>query len=341
MNGSSKMQLVNRGKVCDIYQNPDFKDLMFFHRTNRYSVGDRVFPGEVLYKGLILNEMSLKWMDFLEKEGIVRNHIVSYDAETLLSYGVNPEWAGCVVAAKKCIPFPLECIVRGYYVPESKSWAPYKTTGMLYGNKLPEGLKESEILPSPIYTPSTKAGIGQHDENVDFDASVEIIKTFFNEHFELSEECNIDTLSKLVADDLKQISLKAYRAVHERAIKKGIILADTKLEFGILQDGLDWHIVLIDECFTPDSSRYWDASAYEIGKTQSCMDKQFLRRHVYNDLKWDGESAPPIVDESVLNTVSEIYADIYQRLFDETVVKLSSDIAWKWSKAEKKQMMAV
>ena len=335
------MQIVNRGKVCDIYQNPDHPDLMFFHRTNRYSVGDRVFPGEILYKGLILNEMSLKWMDFLEKEEIVRNHIVSYDAETLLSYGVNPEWAGCVVAAKKCIPLPLECIVRGYYVPESKSWDPYKTTGMLYGNKLPEGLKESQILPSPIYTPSTKAGAGEHDENIDFDTSVKIIEAFITKHFELQNGCKVTEIAYTIANDVKQISLRAYRAAHEYAIKKGIILADTKLEFGICKENSGWHIVLIDECFTPDSSRYWDESAYAIGMPQPSMDKQFLRRHVYQELKWDGESAPPFIHESVLNTVSEIYADIYQRLFDESVIKLSSDIAWKWSKAEKQMIMAV
>lgn len=335
MKKSSKMKLINQGKVCDIYQNSDFQNVMFFHRTNRFSVGDRVFPGEILYKGLILNEMSLKWMEFLEQEEIVRNHIITDDAKTLLSYGVNPEWAGCVVAAKKCIPIPIECIVRGYYIPESKSWEPYKTTGMLYGNKLPEGMKESQILPSPIYTPSTKAGAGEHDQNIDFDESVEVIKKFLTEHFELEEDCDIDRLALIIANDLKQISLKAYRAVHERAIKKGIILADTKLEFGILQEESDWHIVLIDECFTPDSSRYWDVSIYEVGKPQPSMDKQFLRRHVYSDLKWDGESEPPVVHEDIRGTVSEIYADIYQRLFDESVVTLSTDIAWKWIKAEK------
>lgn len=334
----NKIELINQGKVCDIYQNENFSDLMFFHRTNRFSVGDRVFPGEILYKGLILNEMSLKWMEFLEQEEIVRNHIITSDAKTLLSYGVNPEWAGCVVAAKKCIPIPIECIVRGYYIPESKSWDPYKETGMLYGNKLPKGLKESQILPSPIYTPSTKAGAGEHDENINFDTSVEIIKDFLLKHFELEEGTNINVLAYTIADNIRNVSLRAYRAVHERAIKKGIILADTKLEFGILQDVCDWHIVLIDECFTPDSSRYWDGSTYEVGKPQPSMDKQFLRRHVYTALKWDGESSPPIVQESIRNAVSEIYSDIYQRLFDESVVKLSTDIAWRWSKAEKELM---
>ena len=332
------MKLINQGKVCDIYQNPEFPDLMFFHRTNRFSVGDRVFPGEILYKGLILNEMSLKWMRFLEQEEIVSNHIVADDAKTLLSYGVNPEWAGCVVAAKKCIPIPIECIVRGYYIPESKSWDPYKETGMLYGNKLPEGLKESQILPSPIYTPSTKASAGEHDENIDFEQSIEVIKKFLPEHFELEEGTDIKALSYTIADEIKNVSLRSYRAVHERAIEKGIILADTKLEFGILQDGCDWHIVLIDECFTPDSSRYWDASTYEVGKPQPSMDKQFLRRYIYKELKWDGESVPPTVHENIRGTVSEIYADIYQRLFDESVVKLSTDIAWQWSKAEKDLM---
>lgn len=333
------MKLVNQGKTCDIYKCEEYPELMFFNRTDRFSVGDKVFPGHVMYKGLILNQMSIKWMDLLEKNKIIDNHLIATEATGLLELGVSQDFSGSIVAAMECIPIPLECIVRGYYIPESKSWNPYKIDCNMYGNILPEGLKESQKLPEPIYTPSTKAAVGDHDINITYEDTIDVLEKFLDENFELNEdEENFHELACTLAQAIKKASLKAYSFAHEYALSKGIILADTKLEFGLYPDfdedgNEDWPLVLIDEVFTPDSSRFWDASSYEVGKPQPSMDKQYLRRHVYQELKWDGQSEPPEIDSEVKRNLSKIYCNIFSKLFEKDIITLTEEIAWDWNEA--------
>ncbi len=335
----SHLQLVKRGKVCDIYQSEHFPQVMFFNRTNRFSVGDKVFPGYVRDKGLILNQMSLRWMHLLKSAQIIDNHLVTSSADAMLQYGLDDSFEGTGVVAWKCIPIPIEAIVRGYYIPESKSWDPYKKTGVMYGYRLPVGMKESEKLPYPIYTPSTKAEYGEHDRNIDFVESVEVMKNFLVNTFSLRKinQETVENWARKLAVSISEYALKSYCFAHDYALKKGIIIADTKLEFGLVKESPNdnWQIVLIDEAFTPDSSRFWDASQYEVGKPQPSMDKQFIRRYVYNVLKWDGNSEAPKVKDEILDELSNIYGKIYERLFDENVASLACGIAWEWHNAVK------
>ena len=331
------LELVAQGKTCDIYQNRLYQDLMFFHRTDRFSVGDKVFPGTVQYKGFVLNQMSLIWMKLLEDEGILKTHIVASDALTLLTYGVPHDFLGSIIAAKACVPIPLECIVRGYYIPESKSWDPYKVDGNMYGNQLPAGLMESEILPTPIYTPSTKAAVGEHDENITFEQTIDVIERFLMERFVLDTQGQTRAVAEQIATNLRKKSILAYSFAHEYALSKNIILADTKLEFGIIKnDAGNWEIILIDEAFTPDTSRYWDATTYVISKPQPSMDKQFIRRHIYQVLGWDGKTSPPVVDDLTLGELSQIYCNIYERLFDRSIKDVTTEVSWEWKWAAEK-----
>lgn len=336
------MQLLKQGKNCDVYENSDYPDSLLFNRTNRVSVGDVILPAEIRYKGLIQNQMSIKWMNYLEKILKISNHLIATDAKSLLKFGATSSMAGSSVVALKSYPLPIECIVRGYYIPESKSWDPYKKTGEMYGNKLPDGLKESEKLPTPIYTPSTKADAGKHDENITFEQTIPIIANWLSKTFEFISVKNsseilskYEKLAKQISTELKEVSINAYEEAHKYALKQGIILADTKLEFGIIfNEDESYDLILIDEVFTPDSSRFWDAQKYELGKPQPSMDKQFLRRIVYNDLKWDRTSEPPEIPEFAKSELSEVYQNIYERLFGESVISLSEEIAWEWKKAE-------
>ncbi len=329
-------QLVKSGKVCDIYESKLFPNLLVFNRTDRFSVGDKVFPGLVKDKGMVLNQMSLKWMKLLEADGIIESHIIASTPETMVQYGLEDTFQGTAVVASRCIPIPLEAIVRGYYVPESKSWDSYKKSGVMYGNMLPHGLKESEKLPWPIYTPSTKAAPGEHDRNIGFTESINVVCDFLTQAFNVLSYVDHSSLvhwATTIASAVREMSLNAYKYAHAFALKKGIILADAKLEFGLMENPFtqkDWKIVLIDEAFTPDSSRFWDVKEYAIGKPQASMDKQFLRRYVYNVLKWDGNSNPPQVPNDVLVKLSGIYQDIYEKLFDESILDVEAQIAWEW-----------
>lgn len=329
-------KLVRQGKSCDIYENSEFPDLMFFHRTDRYSIGDRVFPGKIPYKGLIQNYMTLRWMKLLEEVGIVSNHIVSADARTLFRYGFREDLGiGSTVVAKKCVPIPLECIVRGYYIPESPSWDPYKDGATLCGYDLPDGLRNSEKLETPIYTPSTKAPSGERDINITFEESVEILTDFVLNTFTLSIGAEPEKIAYRIADTVKHLSLKAYNFAHSYCLTKGVILADAKLEFGFMFGPNGEHqIVLIDEVFTPDSSRFWDAHVYDVDRYQPALDKQFLRRHVYWKLGWNFVEVPPKIEDFMLYRASELYLDICQRLFDVDIIKLTTDISWEWHRCK-------
>lgn len=322
--------LEKQGKVADIYRINGNDALKIHNRSNRYSIGDRIFPGEVPYKGFILTQMSCNWKKLLANALEFNTDLHSQKASVLLGFGVPKEFAGSAIAVYNCIPIPLECIVRGYYIPESKSWNPYKKDGTMYGNVLPKGLKESEKLPVPIYTPSTKASAGEHDQNITFEETIDVLRDFVKHNITLVN-ASLDEAALEIAEELKQSSLDAYAFAHTYALERGIILADTKLEFGLMRDEEGtYSLTLVDEVFTPDSSRFWDASYYEVGKPQASIDKQYIRRYVYGQLGWDGISEPPTVPRTVLAELSTVYCNIYHRLFGEDISKLDSEISAEW-----------
>lgn len=329
--------LEKQGGVAEIYRIDGNDNLKIHNRSNRYSIGDKMFPGEVPYKGFILTQMSCNWKKLLSKKLGINTDLYSQKASVLFDYGVPKELAGSAVAVYNCIPIPLECIVRGYYVPESKSWKPYKKTGnMLYGNVLPKGLEESEKLPTPIYTPSTKAAPGEHDQNITFEETIDVLKDFIKHNVTLVNT-SLDAAALEIAEELKQSSLDAYAFAHTYALERGIILADTKMEFGLMRDeDGTYYVTLIHEVFTPDCTRFWDASYYEVGQPQASIDKEYIRKYVYGQLGWDGVSEPPNVPRAVLAELSTVFCNIYHRLFGEDISKLDSKISAEWQAIKKK-----
>ena len=353
---------IRRGKVCDIYGG----EYVILDRTNRVSVFDSNLPIEIPHRGLILNQMSIRWMKLTEH--IIPNHLIATDAHTLLILGAKPEQMGRVVAAKSCYKLPFEFIVRGHYIPSSHSWDSYKENGTICGIGLSKGLKESEKLTEPIFTPSTKEeDEGKHDRNIDYDEMVYLMKDYiyglFSDIFEKEDvdcdECDCkggcdfmcceaqvespdeemsfeefcDEFAERLCEKIRDVSIQLYKFGYNYCQNSDIIMADTKLEFG-LDD--DLNLTLIDELFTPDSSRFWSANAFEVGKPQKSMDKQFLRDYV-STLSWHGiEDGPaPEIPDYIAGNVSEIYALIYQRLFFQSLNSLTEDLSFEWYAAEK------
>lgn len=353
---------IRRGKVCDIYGG----EYVILDRTNRVSVFDSNLPIEIPHRGLILNQMSIRWMKLTEN--IIQNHLIATDAHTLLILGAKPEQMGRVVAAKSCYKLPFEFIVRGHYIPSSHSWDSYKENGTICGIGLPKGLKESEKLTEPIFTPSTKEeDEGKHDRNIDYDEMVYLMKDYiyglFSDIFEKEDvdcdECDCkggcdfmcceaqvespdeemsfeefcDKFAEDLCNQIRDVSIRLYKFGYNYCLNSGIIMADTKFEFG-LDD--DLNLTLIDELFTPDSSRFWSANAFEVGKPQKSMDKQFLRDYV-STLSWHGiEDGPaPEIPDYIAGNVSEIYALIYQQLFFQSLNSLTEDLSFEWYAAQK------
>ncbi|GAQ94935.1 phosphoribosylaminoimidazole-succinocarboxamide synthase [Thermodesulfovibrio aggregans] len=278
------VKFLRRGKVRDIYEVGDY---LLIVATDRVSAFDVVLPTGIPGKGKVLTQISLFWFNMVKD--IIENHIVSANVdefpEPLRKYKDILEGRSMLV--KKAKPLPVECIVRGYIT--GSGWKDYQKTGMICGIKLPEGLVESQKLPEPIYTPSTKAEKG-HDINISFDETVKI----------LGEE---------VAKKIKDISISIYKKASEIAEKKGIIIADTKMEFGFYNEQL----ILIDELLTPDSSRFWAVKNYVPGKPQDSYDKQIVRDYLIS-INWDKKPpAPPLPDEIVKKT-AERYEEIFRIL---------------------------
>ena len=284
-----EVPLLKRGKVRDIY---DLGDTLLIVATDRISAFDVVLPTPIPDKGKILTLMTLFWLDFLKD--VVENHLITADTENypdvLKPYKDILYQRSMIV--KKARVFPVECIVRGYIT--GSAMKEYLKTGKVCGITLPSGLKEADKLPEPIFTPSTKAEIGEHDINITFE-----------------EMCKI--VGKETAEILKELSLKIYKKAAEYAESKGIIIADTKFEFGIL----DGKIILIDEVLTPDSSRFWPKDEYEPGKPQKSFDKQFIRDWLKANWK-KGETPPPIPPEIVKKT-KEKYLEALYRLTGKTL----------------------
>lgn len=272
----------SRGKVRDIY---DAGENLLMVATDRISAFDFILPDEIPFKGEVLNRISAFWFD--KFADIVPNHLVSIDpADFPEEYAEYRDYlAGRAMLVKKAQTIPIECIVRGYLTGSGKKT--YDENGTVCGIQLPEGLTEASKLPEPLFTPSTKAEIGDHDENISFERCCEIV-------------------GEDIATQIRDLSLKIYKAAAEYAATRGIIIADTKFEFGVI----DGKVTLIDECLTPDSSRFWPAASYEEGKTQPSYDKQFVRNWL--KANWDMTGETPHLPAEVIDGTSERYREAFQ-----------------------------
>ena len=272
----------SRGKVRDIYQ---AGDNLLMVATDRISAFDYILPDEIPYKGEVLNRISAFWFD--KFQDLVPNHLVSIDvADFPAEFAEYRDYlAGRSMLVRRAETLPIECIVRGYLTGSGKKT--YDEDGTVCGIHLPAGLTEASKLPEPIFTPSTKAAIGDHDENISFDRCVEIVGAD-------------------AAEQLRDLSLKIYTAAAEYAATRGIIIADTKFEFGII----DGKVTLIDECLTPDSSRFWPADSYEEGKVQPSYDKQYVRDWL--KANWDFSGEAPHLPAEVIEGTSARYREAYQ-----------------------------
>jgi len=271
------LTLHRRGKVRDVYE---LSDQLLIVTTDRISAFDYVLGSGIPDKGKVLTQMSLFWFGLTGD--IVPNHFISED--------VPAEAAGRGMRVKRLEMYPIECVVRGYL--SGSGWREYRETGAVCGIELPEGLTESDKLPEPIFTPATKADLGEHDENIDFDRAAEIIG------------------DRPLMEELRRISIEIYQRAADHAAERGIILADTKFEFGASAGS---EVVLADEVLTPDSSRFWPADDYEPGRSQASFDKQYVRD--YSDsVGWDHTPpGPELPDEVVQNTRAK-YVEAFERI---------------------------
>ena len=272
----------SQGKVRDIY---DCGDALLMVASDRISCYDFILPDEIPHKGEILTRISQFW--FQKFADILPNHVITMDpAEYPSEYAEYGEYlVGRSMLVKKATTIPIECIVRGYLTGSGKKT--YDEDGTVCGIKLPEGLTEASKLPEPIFTPSTKAALGDHDENISFERCCEIV--------------GADT-----AAQIRDASLAIYKAAAEYAATRGIIIADTKFEFGVI----DGKVTLIDECLTPDSSRFWPADSYEEGKVQPSYDKQYVRNWL--KANWDFEGDAPELPAEVIEGTSARYREAFE-----------------------------
>ena len=285
------LELVHRGKVRDVYKVDDATYLLV--ATDRLSAFDCILPTPIERKGQVLTAISKFWFDKLR--GITANHLISADTSEMQEPIRNvPELSGRSMLVKKTTVFPVECVVRGYL--EGSGWKDYQATGSVCGHELPRGMRHCERLPEPIFTPATKAAAG-HDENIDEARFAEIV-------------------GEDAANYLRATSLAIYNHASEYAAARGIIIADTKFEFGADESG---EIILIDEVLTPDSSRFWPAKTYEPGHAQLSFDKQFVREYL-ETLDWNKQPpAPPLPPEIAAATTAR-YLEAYRLLTNEDLL---------------------
>ncbi len=279
------IKLLKRGKVRDVYE---IDDQLLIVTSDRISAFDVVMDDPIPDKGKILTGISTFWFDKLSS--IIENHLISTNPEEYpdVCQKYSDQLRGRSMLVKRTEPLPIECIVRGYIT--GSGWKDYLSTGKVCGIPLQEGLKESEKLAEALFTPSTKAEDGMHDENISFEKAV-------------------DTVGQEIADDIKRISLQIYEFGRDLAAEKGIIVADTKFEFGI-KDG---RLILIDEVLTPDSSRFWPMDTYCAGGPQMSFDKQFLRDYLI-EINWPKQPPPPKLPTEITTKTKEKYLEALQRL---------------------------
>ncbi|NHM14864.1 phosphoribosylaminoimidazolesuccinocarboxamide synthase [Xiamenia xianingshaonis] len=273
-----------QGKVRDVY---DLGDSLLLVATDRISAFDYILEDEIPYKGQVLTQLSKFWFELLD--GVVENHLISTEVEDLPEqFQPYADYLrGRFMLVKKAEMFPTECIVRGYLA--GSGLKEYQREGTVCGIQLPEGLVNSSKLPEPIFTPSTKAEIGDHDENISFERCAEII-------------------GDDAAVTLRDLSLAVYKRARDHAERQGIIIADTKFEFGVV-DGV---VILADEVLTPDSSRFWPGNEYVEGKDQPSFDKQFVRDWL--TANWDRTGTPPRLPQDVIDKTSEKYIQAYEKI---------------------------
>lgn len=278
----SGLKLIARGKVRDIY---DLGERLLIVATDRLSAFDVVLPTPIPDKGRVLTQLSLFWFEKLAS--VVPHHAITATDFTGALAPYEEELEGRSMLVRRTEPLPVECVVRGYIV--GSGWKDYQKTGAICGIPLPAGLRESDKLPQPIFTPSTKATTG-HDENISFDQTVERI-------------------GRALAEKIRDISIELYSRASEYAAARGIIIADTKFEFGLLNGELIW----IDEALTPDSSRFWPASQYQPGVAQQSFDKQYVRDYLER-IGWNKQPPGPALPPDVVAATREKYREAYQRI---------------------------
>ncbi len=273
-----------QGKVRDLY---DLGDRLLLVATDRISAFDYILEDEIPAKGIVLTQLSCFWFELLD--GVVRNHLISSDVADLPEQfkPFGDYLRGRFMLVKKADMFPVECIVRGYLA--GSGLKEYQREGTVCGIQLPEGLQNSSQLPEPIFTPSTKAEIGGHDENISFDRCAQLV-------------------GQRDAEALRDLSLKVYATARDHAADRGIIIADTKFEFGRLGDD----IILADEVLTPDSSRFWPGDCYEPGRDQASFDKQFVRDWL--TAHWDKQGTPPHLPADIIEKTSQKYIQAYEKI---------------------------
>ncbi|MGD2038072.1 MAG: phosphoribosylaminoimidazolesuccinocarboxamide synthase [Desulfobacterales bacterium] len=274
------LKLLKRGKVRDVY---DLGEHLLMIATDRISAFDVIMPNPVPDKGIILTRISLFWFDIMQP--LIENHVVASDVKDYpeICQPYADALQGRSMLVKKAQPLPVECIVRGYI--SGSGWKEYTDSGRICGIPLPERLKESQQLPEPIFTPSTKAEQGEHDINIDFKETANLI-------------------GKAKAEKIRDLSVAIYKKGADLADQKGIIIADTKFEFGSVGDD----IILIDEILTPDSSRFWPKESYSPGGPQKSYDKQYLRDYL-NTLDWDKKAPGPALPDDVIAKTRQKYLD--------------------------------
>lgn len=268
---------MKEGKVREIYDN---KDSLIMVATDRISAFDVILKNKVTKKGTVLTQMSKFWFDYTKD--IVPNHMISVDNKDMPEFFQQEQFIGNSMLVKKLEMLPIECIVRGYIT--GSGWASYQKDGTVCGIQLPQGLLECDKLPEPIYTPSTKAEIGDHDENISFEKSIDVLEKQFPGH------------GQEYATKIKEATLALYKACADYALSRGIIIADTKFEFGLDENG---NVVLADEMLTPDSSRFWPLHGYKPGQNQPSFDKQFVRDWLKANPDSDYNLPQEIIDKTI------------------------------------------
>ncbi len=279
------LKLINQGKVRDLY---DLGEHLLIVTSDRISAFDVIMDEGIPQKGYVLTQVSKFWFEMMDD--IIPNHLISTEVDDFpaITHQYRDQLEGRSMLTKKAAPLPVECIVRGYL--SGSGWKEYQQRGAVCGINLPTDMRESGKLPEPIFTPSTKAELGEHDENISFAQAAEL--------------CGED-----LAHKVSDVSLKIYQRAREYAAGKGIIIADTKFEFGTIGDQLIW----IDEALTPDSSRFWPSDQYEAGRPQPSFDKQFLRDYL-ETLDWDKTAPAPVLPEEIVRKTSEKYLEALKRL---------------------------
>lgn len=285
------LPLIHKGKVRDVYQVDDQTLLMV--ASDRLSAFDVVLPDTIPQKGQLLTQISNFW--FKKSKHIIANHLTNVPVQEVIA-GADEDLIKRAVVVKKLKALPVEAIIRGYII--GSGWRDYQSTGQICGIDLPKNLQQAEKLAHPIFTPSSKASVGDHDENISY--------------AKMSEK-----IAEPLANKIRDVSLKLYQMAAEHAAKNGIIIADTKFEFGLDEDD---NLLLMDEVLTPDSSRFWNKEKYQVGSSPESYDKQFVRDYL-ETLDWDKTAPGPNVPKDIIDATAQKYFEAYQRITGRTFIK--------------------